>query len=278
MKIGLALAGGGVRGAAHIGAIKALQENGINIDAVGGTSAGSIVAALYAMGYTTDEMIKIFNYFSKSVMAISPKDIFNGMREVRGIRLGGITSSHNIELAIEEAAKLKEIKYIKDIQMPITIPTTDLLSDREIIFTNCEGLQGEEYIHDIEIGKAVRASSTFPVMYSPFEYKKYQFVDGGIFDNLPTIETKKLGVDKVISIRFKLKSPRKQKTIYNIAMQSIDLMTENLIRESIKASDYSIEIDLKDVKPFSISKLEFAYREGYMQTLDHIIKIKKSIK
>lgn len=278
MKIGLALAGGGVRGAAHIGAIKALQENGINIDAVGGTSAGSIVAALYAMGYTTDEMIKIFNYFSKSVMAISPKDIFNGMREVRGIRLGGITSSHNIELAIEEAAKLKEIKYIKDIQMPITIPTTDLLSDREIIFTNCEGLQGEEYIHDIEIGKAVRASSTFPGMYSPFEYKGYQFVDGGIFDNLPTIETKKLGVDKVISIRFKLKSPRKQKTIYNIAMQSLDLMTENLIRESIKASDYSIEIDLKDVKPFSISKLEFAYKEGYMQTLDHIIKIKKSIK
>ena len=278
MKIGLALAGGGVRGAAHIGAIKALQENGINIDAVGGTSAGSIVAALYAMGYTTDEMIKIFNYFSKSVMAISPKDIFNGMREVRGIRLGGITSSHNIELAIEEAAKLKEIKYIKDIQMPITIPTTDLLSDREIIFTNCEGLQGEEYIHDIEIGKAVRASSTFPAMYSPFEYKGYQFVDGGIFDNLPTIETKKLGVDKVISIRFKLKSPRKQKTIYNIAMQSLDLMTENLIRESIKASDYSIEIDLKDVKPFSISKLEFAYKEGYMQTLDHIIKIKKSIK
>lgn len=61
-------------------------------------------------------------------------------------------------------------------------------------------------------------------------------------------------------------------------MQSLDLMTENLIRESIKASDYSIEIDLKDVKPFSISKLEFAYREGYMQTLDHIIKIKKSIK
>lgn len=277
MKIGLALAGGGVRGAAHIGAIKALQENGINIDAVGGTSAGSIVAALYAMGYTTDEMIKIFNYFSKSVMAISPKDIFNGMREVRGIRLGGITSSHNIELAIEEAAKLKEIKYIKDIQMPITIPTTDLLSDREIIFTNCEGLQGEEYIHDIEIGKAVRASSTFPGMYSPFEYKGYQFVDGGIFDNLPTIETKKLGVDKVISIRFKLKSPRKQKTIYNIAMQSLDLMTENLIRESIRESDYSIEIDLKDVKPFSISKLEFAYREGYMQTLDHIIKLKKIV-
>lgn len=278
MKIGLALSGGGVRGAAHIGAIKALEENCIKAEAVGGTSAGSIVAVLYAMGYTTDEMFKLFNYFSKSVMAISPKDIFSGMKEVRGVRLGGITSSHNLELAIEEAAKLKNIKNIKDIKMPIVIPTTDLISNREIIFTNNESLQGEEYIHDIEIGKAVRASSNFPGMYAPFEYDKYQFADGGIFDNLPTAETRKLGVDKVISIKFKLKSLRKQKTLYNIAMQSIDLMTENLIKDSIKQSDYIIEIDLKDVKPFSISKLEFVYQQGYMQTLDHIINLKKELR
>ena len=278
MKIGLALSGGGVRGAAHVGAIKALEENGIKIDAIGGTSAGSIVGALYAMGYTTDEMYKLFKYFAKSVMAISPMDIFSGMKEVRGVKLGGITSSQNIELAIEEAAGLKNIKNIKDIKMPITIPTTDLISDREIIFTNNENVQGEEYIHDIEIGKAVRASCSFPGMYAPFEYDKYQFADGGIFDNLPVAETKKLGVDKVIAIKFGLKSTRKQKTLYNIAMQSLDLMTENLIKDSIKQSDFVIEINLKDVKPFSISKLEFAYQQGYMQTLDHIIKLKKTLK
>ena len=55
-------------------------------------------------------------------------------------------------------------------------------------------------------------------------------------------------------------------------------MTENLIKESVKESDYVIEIDLKDVKPFSINKLEFAYQQGYMQTLDHIIKLKKELK
>ena len=136
MKIGLALAGGGVRGAAHIGAIKALEENGIKIDAVAGTSAGSIVAALYGMGYTTEEMIKLFNYFAKSVMAISPKYVFGNIKEVRGIKLGGITSSYNIESAIEESGKLKNIKNIKDIKLPISIPATDLISDREIIFTN----------------------------------------------------------------------------------------------------------------------------------------------
>ena len=278
MKIGLTLAGGGVRGAAHIGAIKALEENGIKIDAIGGTSAGSIVASLYAMGYTPDEMFKVFEFFSKSVMAISPRDIFSGMREVKGIRLGGITSSRNIELAVKEAANIKKVKNIRDLKIPIVIPTTDLISDREIIFTNCNELEGEEYIHDIEIGKAVRASSSFPGMYAPFEYKEYQFVDGGIFDTLPSKETRKLGVDKVISIRFKLKNPKKQKTLYNIGMQSLDLMTEKLIEDSIKESDYNIEIDLKDVKPFSIKKLEFAYQQGYLQTLDQIKYIKNIYK
>lgn len=278
MKIGLALSGGGIRGAAHVGAIKALEENGIKIDAVAGTSAGSIVGALYAMGYTTDEMYKLFNYFSKSVMSISPRYFFGGIKEKKGIQLGGLTSGENIELALEEAAKLKNIKTIKDIEMPIAIPTTDLISDREIIFTNNQDMQGEEYIHDIEIGKAVRASCSFPGMYAPLEYDKYQFADGGIFDNLPAEQTRKLGVDKVISIKFKLKSPRKQKTLYNIAMQSLDLMTENLIKDSIKESDYVVDIDLKDVKPFSISKLEFCYQQGYLQTLDHIIKLKKELK
>ena len=80
--------GGGIRGAAHIGAIRALEENGIKITAISGTSAGSIVAALYAMGYKEDEIIKLFRYFSKSVMGMSPKYLFTGMREIRGIKLG----------------------------------------------------------------------------------------------------------------------------------------------------------------------------------------------
>ena len=160
----------------------------------------------------------------------------------------------------------------------VAISLSELGKEVLVIDTNSESIQGEEYIHDIEIGKAVRASCSFPGMYAPFEYGKYQFADGGIFDNLPVKETRKLGVDKVIAIKFGLKNPRKQKTLYNIAMQSLDLMTENLIKDSITESDFVIEIDLKDVKPFSINKLEFAYQQGYMQTLDYIIKLKRKLK
>ena len=190
----------------------------------------------------------------------------------------GLTSSYNIESAINEAAKIKGINNIQDIELPISIPATDLITEKEIIFTNYNKLKGEQYIKDIEIGKAVRASSNFPGMYAPFEYKNYQFVDGGIFDNLPIEEVKKFNVDKIIAIKFKNNIPKKQKTAYNITMHSLDLMTNNINKDNEKTSDYVLEINLKDVKPFNVKKIDSCYKEGYMQTLDNITKIKKVLK
>lgn len=278
MKIGLVLSGGGVRAAAHIGAIKALEENGIKIESIAGTSAGAIVASLYAMGYTTDEMINMFRYFAKSVMGISPRFLFNSMREEKSIKLRGIASSLNIELAMQKAAKEKGIKKIKDIKMPIVIPTTDLISDREIVFTNKES-KADYYLQNIEIGKAVRASATFPGMYAPFDYKEYQFVDGGIFDNLPVEELKKLDnkESKILAIKFDFKSPRKQNTMYNISMKSIDLMQERLMQDSMKLADSLLAINLRDVKVFNVDKIDFCYEQGYKQTLEKIEEIKKQL-
>ena len=92
MKIGLALSGGGIKGASHIGVIQALQEAGIKASMVAGTSIGSIVAALYAMEYTPKEMVKLFNYFSKlifknSAMYTDPKG-----KKTLSIQAGGIYS------------------------------------------------------------------------------------------------------------------------------------------------------------------------------------------
>ena len=149
MNIGLALSGGGVKGATHIGVLQALEENEVKISTISGTSIGSIVASLYAMGYTTDEMLKLFKYFAKTILKTDPKYLISNIRTKRSILGEGIISGQAIEDAINECAKLKNIKYIKDITMPIAIPTVDIKTGKEIIFTNAN--ISNEYIPENEV-------------------------------------------------------------------------------------------------------------------------------
>lgn len=273
MKIGLALSGGGIRGAAHIGVLKALEENNIHVDAIGGSSSGAIVASLFAMGYSSKEIYNLFDYFAKKILAVNPKTFFSTFKGKEGFGLTGLTNSRNIELAIEEAAKYKTLKNIKDITIPIVIPTTDLITGKQYIFTN-SNLDGENYIKNMKISKAVRASATFPFVFSPFEYNEYQFADGGICNNIPIDEVRKLGVDKIIAIKFNM-GQKKYNSIHNLAMRAIDIMGEGIDKEQLKNSDIVIDIDLKNVQVFNMNKLEFCYKEGYEQTIKQIDKIKK---
>lgn len=161
MKLGLALAGGGVKGAAHIGVIKALEENGIKIDAIAGTSIGSIIASLYAMGYSTDKMLEIFKYFAKEIMKTDAKHFAGNIKKSRSLLGYGLLSGENIEIAIRECAKEKNIEKIKDIVMPISIPTVDIVNSKKYVFTN-QNIEEEYYINDALISKATRASSSYP--------------------------------------------------------------------------------------------------------------------
>ena len=161
MKLGLALSGGGAKGAAHIGAIKALEENGIKIDAIAGTSIGSIVASLYAMGYSTDKMLEIFKFFSKEIMKTDAKYFAGNLKISRRLLGYGLLSGENIEIALRECAREKNIQHIKDIKMPISIPTVDIVESKKYVFTNAD-FEEEHYINQALIEKAVRASSSYP--------------------------------------------------------------------------------------------------------------------
>lgn len=161
MKIGLALAGGGVKGAAHIGAVKALEENGIKIDAIAGTSIGSIVASLYAMGYTTEKMLEIFRYFAKEIMRTDARYYAGNLKTLRRFLGYGLLSGENTEIAVKECARQMDIKYIKDIKMPISIPTVEIVENKKYVFTNAN-FEEDNYINDALIEKAVRASCSYP--------------------------------------------------------------------------------------------------------------------
>ena len=161
MKLGIAFAGGGVKGAAHIGVIKALEENNIKADAVAGTSIGSIVGSLYAMGYSADEMLEISKYASKLVMKTNAKYIAGNLKNSRRLLGYGLISGENIENIMKECANEKNVTNIKDIEIPISVPTVDIIESKKYVFTNQE-FKEDYYINDVLIEKAVRASSSYP--------------------------------------------------------------------------------------------------------------------
>ena len=280
MKIGLALAGGGVKGAGHIGVIKALQENGIEIGYIGGTSIGSIIVALYAMGYNTDEMLKLFQYFAKDIMKVDPKYYWTNVKNRKNFIGYGLISGENIEMAINECAELKKVKNIMDLKMPIVIPTVDIKESKKYVFTNHaidDKFSSETYINDAEIGKAVRASASYPGMFAPTIIGEHKFVDGGIIDNLPAREVRKLGAEKVLSIRFSSEKKSDPKNMMEIVAKSVDLLFDERTAAEISSSDYSITLNLEEASVFNIKKIYYCYEQGYITALKNMSKIKEMI-
>lgn len=276
MKLGLAMSGGGIKGAAHIGVIQALQEENIKVDIVGGTSIGSIVAALYAMEYTPKEMLKLFNYFSKLIFKNSAMYTDPRGKKLLSIQAGGLYSGENIAFAIEEAGKYKNIKKLQDLKIPIVIPAVDLRDSEKYVFTNM-GKINDKYLNKADISIAVRASSSYPAIFAPCIYNKHKFVDGGILDNIPVEEVKKIGADKVIAIRFKLNKTSRTIGLRSTLNKAIDIMFSKIEGEEVKKADYVIEIDTQDVNPFDFKQSNKCYKYGYLQAKKEIANIKKMI-
>lgn len=274
MKLGLAMSGGGIKGAAHIGVIQALQEENIKVDIVGGTSIGSIVAALYAMEYTPKEMLKLFNYFSKLIFKNSAMYTDPRGKKLLSIQAGGLYSGENIAFAIEEAGKYKNIKKLQDLKIPIVIPAVDLRDSEKYVFTNM-GKINDKYLNKADISIAVRASSSYPAIFAPCIYNKHKFVDGGILDNIPVEEVKKIGADKVIAVRFKLNKTSRTIGLRSTLNKAIDIMFSKIEGEEVKKADYVIEIDTQDVNPFDFKQSNKCYKYGYLQTKKEIANIKK---
>ena len=283
MKLGLALSGGGIRGIAHAGVLKALEENNIKIDAIGGTSSGSIIATLYAMGYSPYYIYILFKKYAKDIVnqnsILKVTSIGNFMANKKG-NFQGFYTGEEIENGFNNIALRKGVKKISDIKMPIVIPTVDVQDSKKYIITNKipeKSSPNTEYINNIDIGKAIRASSSFPVVFSPCEYNKHRFLDGGILDNFPTTEVKKQGVDKTITVNFKADDIDENSNIMDIVMRTIDIMENKISEENISNSDMVLTIQTDKTGLLETEKLDECYKYGYRQTIEQIDKIKEII-
>ena len=283
MKLGLALSGGGIRGIAHAGVLKALEENNIKIDVIGGTSSGSIVSTLYAMGYSPYYIYILFKRYAKEIInqnSISTITSLGSFITNKITQFSGFYSGEEMEKMFNEVASRKGIKKVSDIKMPLVIPTVDVQDSKEYIFTNSIPKSSQDttkYISDISIGKAIRASSSFPVVFCPCEFKKHKFLDGGILNNFPSLEVKNQDVDKIITVNFKADDINEKSNVMDIIMRSIDIMGNKISEESLQSSDMVLTIKTDKTGLLEIEKLDDCYKYGYEQTINNIEKIKSII-
>ncbi len=159
MKIGIALSGGGARGVAHVGVLKALEEMNVKISCVSGTSAGSIVGALYAFGYSPDKIFTIIKDVS-IFRSVRPAWTWAGLLTMDGLR----------ELLVNAMPE----NNFSALKMPLWITATEIR-------------KGEPYyFHEGELIPAIVSSCSIPAVFNPVNYNGGQYVDGGLCDNLPS--------------------------------------------------------------------------------------------
>lgn len=284
MKLGLSLSGGGIKGIAHIGCIKALREENIAFDYISGTSSGSIIAVLYACGYTVDEMHDIFYKYAKSIHYIdlvNIKKFLINLATGKGIKIDGLNSGNKIYKLVNKICKEKGISNINEIDMPLIIPAVNILNEKLYVFSNVKIINTDKdikYINNANIGNIVQASCSYPGIFSPCKYNNELLLDGGITENLPWRETKKAGADKVLSIVF---SDKKQRSCCNnvieILSKSFSIMCKELSKHEWDGTDYLLDIQTDNVGLLEKSKMDELYIEGYKQTKNKIKEIREKL-
>ena len=278
----MSLAGGGIRGIAHVGVLKALEEKNIKVAAIAGTSAGSIIATLYAMGYSPYYIYLLFKRYARDIINIRSKPIINGITNfIRNNKIGiaGLSDGNEFEKMYDELARKKGFRLIGDIKMPLLVSAVDIGESKEYIFTNCASRKNikDNYITEIGIGRAVRASSSFPAIFCPCEYKNHIFMDGGVLNNLPTEELKKVYTGKIISVNFESDPVYNDYDIMNIIMKTLDIMGNKLSINSLKKSDFVLTVPTDGTGLIDVDKMDICYKYGYEIAIKNIDKIRKML-
>lgn len=197
-KLGLAFGGGAAKGAAHVGVLKVLDEYGIELDMVSGTSIGAFVAAVYACGWDWRKMELLFSSFDM-------ESIF----KVRPTRYGMIPADGYLELVKVCTQEAK----IEDARIPLRIVAVDLVSWRKVVFD-----QGE-------MALAVRASSAIPGVLTPVKTDGMLLADGYLLDNVPAGVLRELGADIVLGVSLTVPTYTEPKNMVEIMLRSLDIMS-----------------------------------------------------
>ena len=240
-RVGLALSGGGARGFAHIGVWRAMEELGVRPDIISGTSAGAITGAMFASGYSAAEVMDFFKErklldFARPTMSRT-----------------GLMSLSGLERHLEEFLKAR---LMEDLRVPLVITATNLNLGIPVHFR--EG----------EIVPRVLASSCVPIVFSPVVIDGTQYVDGGVFMNLPVRPIRE-ECEVVIGVHIDPVEPDSHvKNMLQLAERSFHMGILSNMNEDTRLCDVVIiPKHISQYNMFDLKNMEILYEEGYNQAM-----------
>ncbi|MFA6621394.1 MAG: patatin-like phospholipase family protein [Candidatus Caldatribacteriota bacterium] len=287
-KIGLALGGGGARGLAHVGVIRILEKEGIPIDIIVGTSAGSVVGAYYALWKNSQELktiaIKIANKlnqyskyfdFNKYQAEGDRKQKLPWRRLTEFIRKGYFLHTELNKVCLNDGMYMEKVlgeifsEYsFHETKIPFRAIAADLISGKETV------------LNEGRLTKAIMASCAIPGIFPPVQYNNQLLVDGGIIDNVPVEPVKKAGTDFVIASDINRDIKRKNK--YNNAIDILirsDLITSKALRRiQLEKSDFVISPEINHIDWWDFSKPEICIELGEEAARRTVNKLKSMLR
>lgn len=240
-RLGLALGGGGARGIAHIGVLKAMSQSEHKIDCIAGTSVGALIATFYAFGMEWGQIKHIF-----SSLTLSKLGAFN-------VGSPGIMTGDRVAELVRK--HLGEVD-IADAKIPLAVACCDLLSGKNVVFT-----EGPAPL-------LVQASGAFPGLFNPVAYKGMLLVDGFLTENVPVSAVRQLGANFVVAVNLGTKNynPPSKLGIRDVINRSFDILVNSPLDRSAKHISYSIELDMSFMDRFKISEVDRPVDMGFDQT------------
>ena len=255
-KLGFALGAGGSRGVAHIGFLKAMEENGIYPDFISGTSMGSIVGACYALGMTPDAMAKVVTELKMSeILDLS----------LNPLGSGALLRSQKVQ---KKLRKYLGKKTFNDLKIPFECVATDLIAGKAV------RLGGDK-----DVVTCITASSTIPSVFKPISMDNMLLVDGGVTCRVPITTVREMGADVVIGIDVlgKVRPNDRKYNMISLLFRMFEVCDCELVKYKVEKQnpDMFIEPDLGNMVQFKFKDIPWAIERGYETGKEFAPKIKE---
>lgn len=276
-KIGLALSGGGARGLAHVGVLKALEAEGITIDYIAGTSMGSIVGGLYAMGYDPDSIERFFmevdwtsllnddpprremGYRRKQEDSLLSLDLEMGIKNNRIYFPGSLSAGNQLKLLMRVLSlNLADRLQFSDLGISFAAVATNLENGSMVV------LQDGDFV------EAIRASMALPGIFSPVLIGDKLLCDGGMVRNLPVDVVRDMGADIVIAVDLSrpLLERDKLNSLVSISNQALNLFTALNVQKSLAEADIVLNPNLGEIDLLDFRDVRNLVELGKASTID----------